>query len=97
MQLHETTEHIDPAALVSLTPRFAFADVLIQTVLDGLTSEHSKRAYARHLRAFIDWHQASGHTEINKAVVQRYAAQLRDAGMSPQASIKGSQPFASSR
>ncbi len=83
MQLHETTEHIDNSALVSFTPRSAFADFVIQTVIDGLTSEHSKRAYARHLTAFIGWHQASGHTEINKAVVQRYAAQLRDAGMSP--------------
>src|SRR5260370_155094 len=56
--------------------------VLIQMVLDGLDSEHSKRAYERHLREFIRWHGESGETAINKALVQRYAAQLRDAGVS---------------
>jgi site-specific recombinase XerD len=56
---------------------------LIKTVLDGLDSEHSRRAYARHLKEFIAWHKASGHPELNKALVQRYAADLREAGLSP--------------
>lgn len=56
---------------------------LIQTVLDGLDSEHSRRAYTRHLRDFIAWYKASGHTALNKALVQRYAAELLAAGLSP--------------
>jgi len=55
----------------------------IRIVLDGLTSEHSKRAYERHLTAFLAWHRASGQPGMNKAVVQRYAAELRELGVSP--------------
>jgi site-specific recombinase XerD len=58
------------------------AAVVIQIVLDSLDSAHSKRAYERHLREFICWHGESGETEITKAVVQRYSAQLREAGVS---------------
>lgn len=61
----------------------ASAEVAIQIVLDSLDSEHSRRAYRRHLREFIAWHRGSGQSEINKAVVQRYAAALREAGLSP--------------
>src|SRR5438128_1869371 len=61
----------------------AIAEVAIQTVLDSLESEHSRRAYRRHLKEFIAWHSASGQAAINKAVVQRYAADLREAGVSP--------------
>ncbi len=60
----------------------ATAAVVIQMVLDSLDSAHSKRAYERHLREFIRWHNESGETAINKAIVQRYAALLRDAGVS---------------
>jgi site-specific recombinase XerD len=60
----------------------ATATLLIQMVLDSLDSAHSKRAYERHLREFIRWHCESGETVINKAIVQRYAAQLREAGVS---------------
>lgn len=83
MPLQETTAHNDNAALVMFRHPTTFADRAIQMVLDSLTSEHSTRAYERHLREFIYWHRESGQTEINKAVVQRYAARLRDAGMSP--------------
>jgi site-specific recombinase XerD len=55
----------------------------IRVVLDGLNSEHSKRAYERHLTAFLTWNRASGQPELNKAVVQRYAAELRELGISP--------------
>jgi site-specific recombinase XerD len=60
----------------------ATATVVIQMVLDGLDSAHSRRAYERHLREFIRWYSESGETTINKAAVQRYVAQLRERGMS---------------
>jgi site-specific recombinase XerD len=54
----------------------------IRIVLDGLPSEHSRRAYARALSDFFHWHRGAGRPQLNKAVVQRYAAELREAGMS---------------
>jgi site-specific recombinase XerD len=51
-------------------------------VLDGLPSEHSRRAYERALVDFFHWHRGTGRPQLGKAVVQRYAAELREAGMS---------------
>jgi site-specific recombinase XerD len=53
----------------------------IRIVLDGLPSEHSRRAYERALTDFFHWHRGLGRPQLNKAVVQRYAAELREAGM----------------
>ena len=55
----------------------------IEMVLDGLPSEHSRRAYGRALADFFHWHRGVGRPQLNKALVQRYAAELREAGMSP--------------
>lgn len=55
----------------------------IRMVLDGLPSEHSRRAYERALSDFFMWHRGVGRPQLSKAVVQRYAAELRDAGMAP--------------
>lgn len=60
----------------------AAVEITIQTVLDGLDSPHSRRAYERHLRVFIAWHYSTGQTTLDKATVQRYAAELREAGLS---------------
>jgi site-specific recombinase XerD len=54
----------------------------IEMVLDGLPSEHSRRAYERALFDFFHWHRGVGRPQLNKAVVQRYAAELREASMS---------------
>ena len=54
----------------------------IEIVLDGLPSEHSRRAYERALFDFFHWHRGMDRPQLNKAVVQRYAAELREAGMS---------------
>jgi site-specific recombinase XerD len=56
--------------------------IAIEMVLDGLPSEHSRRAYERALFDFFHWHRGVGRPQLNKAVVQRYAAELREAGMS---------------
>jgi integrase/recombinase XerD len=55
----------------------------IGMVLDSLPSEHSRRAYQRALIDFFLWHQGAGRPQLSKAVVQRYAAELREAGMAP--------------
>ena len=63
-----------------LTPAEAAA---VAMVLDGLPSAHSRRAYERALVDFFRWHRGAGRPQLNKAVVQRYAAELRAAGMAP--------------
>src|SRR5258706_2327866 len=68
--------------MTDLIRRDAAAEIAIQTVLVSLDSEHSRRAYARHLRGFFAWHEAGGQPALNKALVQRYAAELREAGLS---------------
>jgi site-specific recombinase XerD len=55
----------------------------VGVVLDGLPSEHSRRAYGRALSDFFMWHRGVGRPSLGKAVVQRYAAELREAGMAP--------------
>jgi site-specific recombinase XerD len=60
----------------------AATQIAIQTVIDSLDSPHSRRAYQRHLREFIAWYGSSSQTALNKATVQRYAAELRDSGLS---------------
>jgi site-specific recombinase XerD len=62
----------------SLTPSEAAA---IRVVLDTLPSEHSRRAYERGLVDFFHWHRGVGRPRLSKAVVQRYAAEMREAGM----------------
>ena len=54
----------------------------IEIVLDSLPSEHSRRAYERALVDFFRWHASAGRPALNKALVQRYAAELRDTSLS---------------
>jgi site-specific recombinase XerD len=51
-------------------------EALIQIVLDGVTSEHTKRAYRRALSDFLAWHTEQGRPALCKALVQRYRAAL---------------------
>jgi hypothetical protein len=44
---------------------------LIQLVTDGLSSEHSRRAYTKALRDFLAWHNTQGRPPLSKALVQR--------------------------
>lgn len=53
----------------------------VALVLDGLASAHSRRAYERALVDFFRWQRGAGRPPLSKAVVQRYAAGLREAGM----------------
>jgi integrase len=55
---------------------------IIRLVTDGLTSEHSKRAYEKALVDFYSWNVSEGRPEMNKATVQRYKTVLQDAGLS---------------
>lgn len=54
---------------------------LIQVVLDGVTSPHTKRAYRRALEDFLAWHRSVGCPALNKALVQRFRADLAEQGV----------------
>jgi site-specific recombinase XerD len=41
-----------------------------------------RRAYERHLREFITWYRSNAEALLTKATVQRYAAELRELGLS---------------
>lgn len=51
-------------------------------VLDGLDSEHSKRAYGKALLDFAVWYEQQGRPGLSKRVVQRYKAMLGESGLS---------------
>lgn len=57
--------------------------VIVQVVLDAVSSPHTRRAYERALTDFIDWYEKAGHPTLSKAVVQRYTAELREKGIGP--------------
>jgi len=54
---------------------------IVDLVVDGLDSEHSKRAYRRALGDFMTWYRSTGQTRLGKATVTRYRQHLLDAGM----------------
>jgi site-specific recombinase XerD len=56
---------------------------IIDLVLDGLTSEHSKRAYEKALVDFLAWHADQGRPALTKALVQSYRAKLQGDGLAP--------------
>jgi site-specific recombinase XerD len=55
---------------------------IITLVTDGLTSEHSRRAYGKALDDFLAWYTAEGKPGLSKATVQRYKAVLQSSGLS---------------
>jgi site-specific recombinase XerD len=56
---------------------------IIDLVLNGLTSEHSKRAYRRALLDFLAWHTVQGRPPLSKALVQQYKTKLQGDGLAP--------------
>lgn len=59
------------------------SQAIVNLVLDGLDSEHSKRAYGKAIEDFMTWYDAQGKPGLNKATVQRYKTALQDASLSP--------------
>ncbi len=57
---------------------------VIDLALDGLKSEHSRRAYEKALTDFLAWYTAEGKPGLSKATVQRYVKdELQTKGLSP--------------
>lgn len=58
-------------------------DAIVKTVLDGLTSENSRRAYERALVDFLAWYAEKGKPGLSKATVQAYKVKLQSDGLAP--------------
>ena len=66
----------------ALTTRSDFTPV-VALVVDGLTSEHSRRAYGRALDDFLTWWDGEGRPPLSKAIVQRHKRYLQELGLAP--------------
>lgn len=55
-------------------------DPIVNLVLDAVGAR-SRRDYGRALRDYIEWHIATGQTELNRAAVQAHVAHLKAAGV----------------
>jgi site-specific recombinase XerD len=58
-------------------------DQLRALVVDSVSSEHSRRAYARALDDFLDWYAAEPRDAFSKAVVQAYRGVLEERSLAP--------------
>ena len=79
------SEKENPAAVPALVPPATppAPAPLVDLVLDGLSSEHSRRAYRRALGDFFGWYQSNATGEgFTRAVVQRYRSHLGERGLS---------------
>ena len=52
-------------------------------VLDGISSLHTRRAYAQARDEFLIWFHDDPNREFNKAAVQKYRAALETKGLAP--------------
>ena len=51
--------------------------------VDAVSSEHSKRAYAKALKDFVAWYSAESRPPFSRATVQQYRSVLESAGLAP--------------
>jgi site-specific recombinase XerD len=83
----DTTTEIDVAALVAMPAEGAARETgwerLTAMVLDGVTSPHSRRAYATALEEFFTWWDGEGRPPFVKATVQAFRAKLESDGLAP--------------
>lgn len=72
-----------PAELVLAPGQGRAEEELTALVLNGVTSEHSKRAYAKGLAQFFAWVREQAPQPFSKALVQAYRAHLLEQGVAP--------------
>lgn len=65
------------------TTTAAHEDAIVKLVLDGLTSENSRRAYEKALTDFLAWYAEQDRPGLNKATVQAYKTKLQGDGLAP--------------
>lgn len=55
---------------------------IVDLVVDGVTSPHSKRAYRRQIEGFLEWYDGIGRPGFTKGTINKYRAALLEAGQS---------------
>ena len=72
-----------PEPPATLPPSATSPAPLVDLVLDGLRSEHSRRAYRRALGEFFSWYPSNASGEgFTRATVQRYRSHLAERSLS---------------
>jgi hypothetical protein len=59
--------------------------IITSLVLDGISSNHTRRAYSQALEEFLVWFRDDVNREFNKATVQKYRTELSAKGLAPPA------------
>ena len=58
-------------------------EILERVLLNGVSNEHTKRAYRRALEKFLAWYDAKGYTELSRQVLYDYRTMSEDSGAAP--------------
>lgn len=75
----------EPAPLLPVVVAGAPGDLdkLKRLLLAGISSENSRRAYARALTCFLSWYQQAARGPLSKLVVEEYRTELERQRLSP--------------
>jgi len=57
--------------------------VLERVLLNGVSNEHTRRAYRRTLEKFLAWYDARGYSELSRQVLCDYRTLSEDSGAAP--------------
>ena len=57
--------------------------ILERVLLNGVSNEHTKRAYRRALEKFLAWYDARGYPELSRQVLYDYRTMSEDSGAAP--------------
>src|SRR5271156_6349710 len=57
--------------------------ILERVLLNGVSNEHTERAYRRALEKFLAWYDARGYPELSRQVLYDYGTISEDSGAAP--------------
>ena len=72
----------DPESSVLKSNDIAILQI-VDLVINGLTSEHSRRVYSTALFEFLTWYDEKGKPGLNKATIQAYKSRLQSRNLAP--------------
>src|SRR5208283_3816478 len=72
-----------PVPLPNLQEEADRNQILERVLLNGVSNEHTERAYRRALEKFLSWYDAKGYTELSRQVLYDYRTMSEDSGAAP--------------
>ena len=72
----------DPSNSILKSNNIAILQI-VDLVINGLTSEHSRRVYSTALFEFLTWYDEKGKPGLNKATIQAYKSRLQSRNLAP--------------